>query len=68
MQYYLQKRQKVEDMPVCQICLHPRSEWEIKESKCQHRLCLFCWKQVLEEKKECPFCRCKVRDKQIFNK
>ena len=45
----------------CAICFEEVNEWE--HFTCNHKICKICYSKLL--KMECPFCRCKLIDKNF---
>lgn len=55
-----------DDLEICGICLSEISEESTGVTKCGHIFCYECLKMALTRKNTCPYCKQKLREKDIF--
>lgn len=51
---------------MCTICLGEIPENDIGVTKCGHMYCYNCVKSYISKKHECPLCKAKVLDDQLY--
>jgi len=50
----------------CGICLTEIPDDDIGVTKCGHIYCFQCIKTIISQRHECPYCRAKIKDDEVF--